>query len=399
MYQTTAKELGKHTLQKKHMTPEEAEEYSRHAKDSPIKPPQTHWEKDEQRQVVIDSLESENQSYDAAGGSWVLRAGEMPPARAMLKSPDKMFPVANISPDRRKLLCNLRWQLYVLGIFTHTDLISFLRQYDSDRSNFIPMKMFLDLLKQYELLELTAPRITMLEQMFCSVARPGFMEYESFTYTLMDSTQDVPRPRTDFPSGAEAMVRNRTSSIFNGLTSLRPKSQSGRLHNFTDMINQCERPLVLASGNQALRGMYQFMSEREGRLLHNYRDRDPLRESYKPARLDPAVDFPGRSLPKRVPTPENHKLAAEAEGLVKESVSNMAANDAVLYSPIQLTRDTSTPSKARGRNVDFLLLPGTPNDPNTKVSTPSKIAFAEGASAHERVCVRESWCKSCESAT
>jgi len=343
MYQRTAAEYGKHTRKKKHMTPEEAREYLDHAQHNPLKPPRTYWESDSVRQVVIDSLGSEVRPEDAPGGSWVLRPGTMPPARAMMRPPDKMTALTTINPERRKLMANLRWQLYVKNIFTHDQLIAVFRKIDLDNSHHVPLTVFFEIIKSFEL-ELTASRADTFEQMFCSVAKPGYVDYEDFVYTLMDATEHVPKPRTDVLGGAEAVIRNRSSSIFNGLNSLRPKSRSGRFHTFTDMRNSMERPLVIPSGNQATRGMYQFMSDREAAILHNYRDRDPLRNSYKPDYVSPEIesaDLPGRSLPKRVPTPDG----------LQRPLPNVAANS---VEELASSRETETPAKARGRSVDFM---------------------------------------------
>ena len=367
MYQRTAAEYGKHTKKKKHMTPEEAREYLEHAQHNPLKPPRTHWESDSMRQAVIDSFQSEVRPEDAPGGSWVLRPGTMPPARAMIRAPDKMTAVTVMNPDRRKLLSNLRWQLYVKNIFTHDQLFAIFRQIDPELSNHVPLSLFYEIVKSFDV-ELTAPLADMLEQMFCSAVKPGQVDYENFVYILMDSTEHVPKPRTDILGGAEAVVRNRSSSIFSGLNSLRPKSRSGRFHTFTDMRNSMERPLVIRPGIQTTRGMYQFMSDREMAILHSYRDRDPLRNTYKPDYVSPEVepaDLPGRSLPKRVPTPNGLKRPSEG-------VSSVAIDPNDSYDEKQpLSEKVATPSKARGRTVDFLPTEGQ------DVSTPAKGGLME----------------------
>jgi hypothetical protein len=359
MYQKTSDEMGKFTKKKKEMTAEEAQEYLDNAKRSPLKPPKTYWEQDDMRQQMIQSLAGEICSEDAPGGSWVVRPGTIPASRAMMKDPDRLVPMPILNPDKRKMLCNLRWQLYVQKIFNSEDLIALFSKYDQDRSRHISMNLFLHLLKNTGF-ELTAVRVATLEEMFRSETRKDDVDYEAFTHCLMQASKDVPKPPTYDTDGMDLRERNRKSAIFDGLTSMRPKSQSGRVHTYTDIKNQLERPLVLQAGNQTTRSMYQFMSERETIILHNYRDRDPLRETYKPQSLsfDPEPpEIPGRSLPKRIPTPKMHLKSEASEA---EAAAENAAANAVVEDVGGVPRDISTPSKARGRTVDFILVPSSP---------------------------------------
>ena len=359
-YQKTSDEMGKFTKNKKQMTVEEAQEYLKNSKRSPLKPPLTHWEQDNVRQQIIQSLADETPDEEAPGGSWVLRPGTIPASRAMMKNPDKTVPMPILTPDKRKMLCDLRLLLYAQNIFDREELLAFFNKYDQDRSKHIPMNLFFELVKNFGF-ELTTARVLMLEQMFQCRTRSDDMDYEAFASIMMEATKDVPKPRTFDTDGRILRERNRASAIFDGLDSLRPKSQSGRFHTFTDIKNQFERPLVIQAGNQTMRGMYQFMSERETVILHNYRDRDPLRETYKPQNhsFDPEpVELPGRSLPKRVPTPQNIKMSDSSE--TEAAAENTAANAVVDAYLKGAARDVFTPSKARGRTVDFMLVPSSP---------------------------------------
>jgi hypothetical protein len=388
------------------MNEEEAAEFLEHAKKSPIMPAKTYWESDEMRGALVSELESQMPTPDSPGSSWVMRPGALPPPRTMVKAFDKMAQVKVLSPDRVKMLTNLRWQFFVQGIFTEFDLLEVVRDYASAHSAklrpsprrgltllpsrtastessdtcHLPVAMFFSFLKKQGV-ELTTSVTIMLEQMFMSASKPGYIDYEQFVYTLVDATIDLPRPPAKVQSGQEAVEKNRASCIFDGLDSLRPKSRSGRFYSFTDIKNQCEKPLVIPAGTQKSRGMYQFMSEREERMLHQYRDREPLRDGYRPQdeQIDPEPKpFPGRSLPKRVSTPKGLKTKSHLEEAAEIAAINAASNAAQHRNVGVGAREICTPSKGRSKTVDFMLLCGTPEPENRASTTPNKTAYAQG---------------------
>ena len=283
-----------------------------------------------------------------------MRAGALPASRALNKNPDKIAPVAAVNKERRRMLGNLRFQMSVAKIYSHMDLLPVFRQHDSDTSNHIQLPLFLEILKSFGF-ELTASRLIDLEEMFISKRRPGYVDYQYFVDTLMEHTEDsIPQ----IQNGEEAPILKpklkNVSSIFNGCDSLRPKSRSGRFHTFNDMKFSMERPLVIAPGNQAIRGMYQFMTDREMLMAHRLRDRDPPIDPIKAnnSSLDSkSADFSGRSLHKLESTPKVDAQARDPEksmvAVVDEDVHAVNSNWS------SSSRNSKSPSKARGRSVEF----------------------------------------------
>ena len=358
-YRTTMSDLGRFMLKKKQMTPEEAEAFLAHNKRAPLRPPLTRWEQADQRQEIINDVALGLPSEDAPGGSWVLRPGAMPASRATHKDADKISPIAVLTKERLKLLSNLRWQLATWKILTHLDLRSFFQQRDPNPSLYLPMGSFLEILRNWQF-EVTSERHAQLEQMFMSKELPGHVNYEYFITHLMRATADLDRQILDNRhqsrtiGGAELKTRMRTSSIFNDLNSLRPKSKSGRFHTYSDMRDSMERPLVIAPGNQKIRGMYQFCSEREETFLHKYRDRDPVRGGvFKPG--DPEDTVSGQSKPKLL---AGGKQANDAESSFEATCSDPAASVAIENAEANRTivPPMSHPPRARSpQRVDFTI--------------------------------------------